>query len=160
MKKYLLLFFLVGLLASCDKDDDLSDDCGNDLIFHYDSLSGNCINCKGKIGLNPFDLNQINTTKSAECMKFPAMHLVFVLDTTEIDNFIELGHNEISDYNFKGADLDSTTLHFNELINSYFEGTKMSQLEFGYAKISGKIDEFTEIPEGCPIENDSISCIR
>ena len=160
MKKYTLLFLLMGLLTGCDKDDDLSDNCENDSIFHYDALSGNCVNCKGEIGLNPFDINQIRTSKSAECMKFPAMHLVFVLDTAKIENFIELGHNEIRDYNFKGADLDSTTLHFNELINSTFEGTKMSQVDFGYAKVHGKIDGFTEIPEGCPIENESISCIR
>jgi hypothetical protein len=93
MKKYLLLFLLMGLLVSCDKDDDLSDNCENDSIFHYDSLSGNCVNCKGEYGLNPFDLNQIKSNKNAECMKFPAMHLVFVLDTTEIENFIELGHS-------------------------------------------------------------------
>lgn len=160
MKKYLPLFLIVGLLAACTKDDKLPDNCEGDVIFRYDTLSGKCVNCRGETGYNPFDLEQVITTKSGECMKFSSIHLVHVLDTSQIENFIELGQNEIKGYNFNGADLDSTTLHFNDLINCNFKGAKMYNIEFGYARIYGKIDSFTERPEGCQVLVDSIFCIR
>jgi hypothetical protein len=157
MKKYAFLILIAGIIISCNKKDVLLNDC-IDSIFYYDSLNGECVNCKGELGLNPYNLNQIRLTKNAECMKFPAMHLVFILDTLNIENFNEYANNDIQEYNFKGADLDSTNLHFNQLIKSNFEGAKISQINFGYARINGEIDSYTEYPEGCIIENDSINC--
>lgn len=159
MKKYAFLFLITGILISCNKKDDLLND-NLDSVFYYNSLSGECVNFKGEFGLNSYNLAQIRLTKNAECVKFPAMHLVYVLDTSNIENFSEFGNNDIQEYNFKGADLDSTNLHFNQLINSNFEGAKISKIDFGYAKIYGKIDSFTEYPQGCTIENDSINCNR
>ena len=159
MKKYTFLILIAGIIISCNKKDDLLNDC-IDSVFYYDSLNGECVNCRGEFGLNPYNLNQIRLTKNAECMKFPAMHLVFVLDTLNIENFREYANNDIQEYNFKGADLDSTNLYFNQLINCNFEGAKISQIEFGYARINGKIDSYTEYSQGCLIENDSINCLQ
>lgn len=152
MKKYNLLILIAVILISCNKKSDCIDS------FYYDSLSGECVNCKREIGLNFYDLNQIRLTKSAECMKLPAMHLVFVLDTSNIENFHEFGDNDIQGYNFKGADLNATNLHFNQLIKCNFEGAKFSQIDFGYARINGTTDSYTEYPQGCLVENDSINC--
>lgn len=160
MKNLLPLILIFGLLVACTKEDKLPDNCAGDVIFRYDTLSGKCVNCRGETGYNTFDLDQVISTKSGECMKFSKIHLVYVLDTAQMENFIELGQNEIRGFNFNGADLDSTSLFFNDLINCNFKGAKMYHIEFGYARIYGKIDNFTEHPEGCQVLVDSIFCIR
>ncbi|PIA79369.1 hypothetical protein BFR04_00520 [Gaetbulibacter sp. 4G1] len=160
MKKYTFFLLVIGMFTSCSKENNSSNECETKLTFKYDSLSGECKNCDGEIGFNVFNLDQIRTTKNAECMKFPEMHLVFILDTMNIEDFGEYDYNEIKEYNFKGANLNSTGLYFNSLIKCDFEGTKMAKMDAGYAVINGKIDNYTEFLEGCPIESDSINCLK
>lgn len=158
MKKIYLILVLIFLFTACSKTDDSLDACREN--FSYDPSNGKCVNCQGEVGFNQFDLEQIISSKSAECMKFPEMHLVYVLDTSTIEDFHEVGDNIIENYNFKGADLDATEIFFNELIDCNFEGTKMSLITAGYAKIHGKIDAYTEYPSDCSIANDTINCRR
>lgn len=156
MNKNAILISLFFLLASCQRDDNSLNDC--DQVFTYDLEIGKCTNCNGEVGYNPFNLEKIKSTKNAECIKIPKMHLVFLLDTNEIQDFNEFGYNEITDYNFRGSDLNDTELIFNHILNADLEGTKLSKLQIGYGSITGNIDAFTEYSDLCAIENDLINC--
>lgn len=66
------------------------------------------------------------------------------------------------EYNFRGAKMDSASLKFNYIFDADLRGAKMKTLQYGYAKVNGLIDQYTELPlEGaCITKNDSCTCYR
>ncbi len=159
MKNFLSLIAIALTLFACQKNKD-TDLNTSSSVYYYDAASGECKNSLGQNGYNEFNLANIVKTKSAECVMFPRMHLVYVLDTAAMADFHEFGNNSITGYNFKGANLDSASIFFNNISACNFEGVKMLGLEGGYANISVKIDQFTQIqPGACTTSNDSLFCM-
>lgn len=152
----LLLFIAIIVLISCNKEE-----CIDTNVYTYNTENGQCENCEGTVGFNVFDIEAVRTAKNAECLDLSGQKLVFLLDTSMIENFQEFGDNTLEDYNFKGSKLDSCELFFNNIRNADFAGADLSTLEFGYAIIEGYVDEYTVIPAGClAVENDSLYCVR
>jgi len=61
----------------------------------------------------------------------------------------------------RGADLNDATLLFASLAEAQLEGTQLRDLEYGYAVVSGRIDDDTELPvEGCVATDDAVRCSR
>jgi len=138
-----------------------NEECTDISVYTYNPENGKCENCEGTVGLNAFDIQSVRATRNAECLDLSGQNLVFLLDTSMIENFQELGYNELQQYNFKGSKLDSSQLFFNFILESDFAGTDLSGLEFGYAILEGHVDEYTIIPDVCPsVENDSLYCTR
>ncbi len=158
MKQLILLLLLVAIivLISCNKEE-----CTDTNVYTYNSESGQCENCEGTVGFNVFDIEAVRTTKNAACLDLFGQKLVFLLDTSMIENFQEFGDNTLEEYNFKGSQLDSCELFFNNIRNADFSGADLSTLQFGYAIVEGLVDEYTIIPNGCPaVENDSLYCVQ
>ncbi len=158
MKQLIVLLLLVAIivLISCNKEE-----CTDVNVYTYNAESGQCENCEGTVGFNMFDIEAVRTTRNAECLDLSGQKLVFLLDTSMIENFQEFGDNVLEEYNFKGSKLDSCELFFNNIRNADFSGTDLSTLQFGYAIVEGLVDEYTIIPNGCPaVENDSIYCVQ
>jgi len=154
VKQFILLLLLASIM-SCEEE------CTDIGAYTYNSESGKCENCEGTIGFNTFDIQEVRATNNAECLDLSGQNLVYLLDTSMIENFQEFGYNELKQYNFKGSKFDSCQLFFNYILESDFAGADLSKLGFGYAIINGYVDEYTIIPDGCPaVENDSLYCIR
>lgn len=151
-----IVLWSVALLMSCNKDKD-----GNECIkskYTYHAQSGQCVNCEGIVGFNTLDLPKIRETKDAECMNLSGIKLVYLLDTSKIEDFHEVGDNIIEGYNFKGSLFDTSELYFNKLLKSSFEGADLRNIKYGYAEIHGSIDKHTQAPAGCTNNVDSIFC--
>jgi len=129
-----------------------------DQTFKYDSLLGICINDLNNVGYNNFILENIRGTKNAECYNFPTLHLILLKkgfnDTSNL-----FGYDTLNEWNFKGSNLDSTSLPFAFNYNADLKGTIFSGMTYGYAEMSGIIDSFTVYnPNKCTLNNDYILC--
>jgi len=158
MRQFILLLFIVAVivLISCNKEE-----CTNTNVYTYNTENGQCENCDGTVGFNIFDIETVRTTRNAECLDLSGQNLVFLLDTSMIENFQEFGDNSLEQYNFKGSKFDSCQLFFNHIRDADFAGSDLSKLQFGYAIIEGYVDAYTRIPENCPApENDSLFCAQ
>jgi hypothetical protein len=156
MKKMIVFLFTTIILMSCDND------CANPNKYTYNPMNGKCEKCNGEEGYNSLDYNHIRSTKNAECTDLSNLNLVYLLDTVAIDNFTELGYNILQDYNFKGCKFDTSILFFNHIYGASFEGADLSNLSYGYAVVTGKIDEFTILPVTgvCHTIADSCDCAQ
>lgn len=160
MKTFKILTFLSLICMVCMQSC-VKDKCENLNIYTYNSNTGKCENCDGIEGYNEFDVQNIQATSNAECLNLSGKKLVYLLDTSKIENFNEFGNNQIIAHNFKGCQFDSAQLFFNDILNGDLEGANLSKIEYGYAIISGHIDEHTILPNGCPaIANDSLYCVQ
>lgn len=151
------VLILLTLLSGCDPDP------GPFSVheFMYDEESGVCKNSSGKAGFNEIDLDLIRATKDCECMKFTRIEVLDLKgDTIQIPR--RLAYEELRGYNFKGAVLDSCELFFNNIIEADLRGADLSTLQYGYAVVTGRIDEFTKVPNEGNIEitGDSIYAVR
>ena len=73
----------------------------------------------------------------------------------------EYQHAELVGWDLRGADLESAQLFFADLVDAQLEGANLGTLDYGYADITGSIDDFTDLPvEGCELEEDAMSCRR
>lgn len=129
--------------------------------FSYNENSGLCENSSGIVGFNSIDLEVIRDTKDCECMKFSKMEMLLVAgDTIEIPT--RLSYFQIKGYNFRGAVLDSCELYFNHILASDLRGADLSTLQYGYAFVVGRVDEFTKNPNEGTVEiiGDSLHARR
>ena len=143
------------MASGCSDDDE----CESKAIFKYNESNGKCLNCEGKEGYNVVDFEKVRISKNAECMDLSGINLINLLDTTNNQNSDHL----MDGYNFKGSNFNKSVLNFAYIMNGNFDGADLSNLDYYYATIDGKIDNFTKLPviEGCKIVNsDSISCGR
>ena len=160
MKYCLTLLFLIPALISCENKNNA---CIDENLFTYNSKKGICENCKDEKGYNVLDMDNIRKTKNAECTDLSNLKIVYVLDTSMIENFMELGQNRIEGYNFKGCKFSGSELFFNDIFYSNFEGADLSGINFGYATIHGTKDKFTVMPSdgNCNSTSiDSINCFQ
>ncbi len=61
----------------------------------------------------------------------------------------------------RGAKLGGASLHFANVLDASLEGTKFDGFEFGYAQVTGTIDEHTEwLDENCTVDGSDVYCAR
>jgi len=156
MHKILALLVLLISVTSCGPDPTPK------LIreFSYDENSGLCKNKDGVTGFNNAELGIIRETKDCECMKFTRMEMLLVVgDSSQVPRF---AYSRIEGYNFRGSVLDSCNLYFSNIFTADLRGADLSTLQYGYAFVIGRKDDFTKPPnEGnVNIVGDSIYCSR
>lgn len=154
------LLLCIGFLMvcfSCKEDQACSDDARNQ--FSYNASTGKCESCSGKIGYNVFDLDRIQQTRNAECMDLSNKVLITLLKGKTEQS---LGYDSLYDFNFRGARFDSAQLFFNFIRKSDFSGSDLRLLQYGYATIDGKVDQYTMLPEqgNCSDNLNTILCSR
>ena len=127
--------------------------------FTYNASTGKCESCNGKIGYNVFDLDRIQQTRNAECMDLSKKVLITLLKGKTAQNS---GYDSLYDFNFRGAKFDSAQMYFNFIKKSDFSGADLRLLQYGYAAIDGKIDQYTMRPEqgNCSDNPNTILCSR
>lgn len=74
----------------------------------------------------------------------------------------DLSYPVLGDADLRGADLTEASLFFASLLDAQLEGADLRGFEFGYAEITGRIDEATRLPtESCEVEGgEELSCFR
>lgn len=157
MRNTLTLFIITAVVAACTPDP-VPD---SPREFSYDEIDGLCKNRAGLVGFNEIDLPKIRLSRDCECMKFSKIEVLELAgDTIQIP--VRFGYYELTEYNFKGAVLDSCNLFFNLVLKADLRGADLSTLQYGYAFVTGRIDEFTKVPlEGTvEIDGDSVRCSR
>ena len=126
-----------GIEMSC-WDADLEPD------FIYDGETGTCINADGEIGMNPWPIHMVRERLDGECVS---------LSSTMI-NEEDYSHADLVGWNLRGAIFSGSTLHFANLIDAELEGADLSELEYGYADITGTTDQHTRLPlSGCSLDD-------
>src|ERR1700754_4494261 len=109
-KKYSILLLAIAAF-SCAGDIVQPDRDPNQ--YSYNLSTGKCVNYLGQEGYNKLVLEQVYITRNCECTDLSDRELVYLLDTTRIDNWTPLGYNVLDSFNFRGAKLDSSRLFFN-----------------------------------------------
>lgn len=145
------IFILIIYLFACTSEE-LCD------RYRYDPSIGKCRNCNGVEGLNKFDRNYIRSSKDAECFDLRGQELIR-LHKKPLPEW-SVSYDSLHDYNFRGAKMDSARLFFNFIYDADLSGADLSTLQFGYAIVWGKIDQYTILPvEGsCEATVDSLYC--
>ena len=71
-----------------------------------------------------------------------------------------LGYNKLINYNFKGSVIDSCELYFNFIFDADLRGTNLTTLQYGYATVTGRNDNFTKVPATgtITVKGDSVTC--
>ena len=143
-------------LQSCERDFE------NKTVFVYNETTGECEDSQKKAGFNVFNIDEIRRTKNAECLDLSGQRLVYLLDTSKIENFQEGDYNILEGYNFKGSKFDSALIFFDYIFRADFSGADLRNIQYGYAFVRGKIDQYTLLPVTgqCETENDSLYCSR
>jgi hypothetical protein len=126
------------------------------LEARFDWATGNCLNDEGEKALNDLPIEFVRETGHGACADLRGVSL----------NGDDFGYPTLSWWNLQGALLDGATLYFADLNGAALHGAKAAGLSFGYARLDGSIDDFTELPEGqCEIEENpwggaTASCIQ
>ena len=69
------------------------------------------------------------------------------------------GFSEAAHIDLRGAVLDTATLYFAHIVDSQWEGADLTGFGFGYATLSGSMDEHTVWPEGpCSVDGSTLAC--
>jgi hypothetical protein len=129
--------------------------------YTYNVHNGRCENISGEVGFNEFDVDFIRKTKDCECVKLSKIEILDLAgDTIAIPQ--RLAYYKLTGYNFKGSVLDSCELFFNYIVRSDLRGADLSTLQYGYAFVTGRVDDFTKVPvEGqVTFHDDSVTCYR
>ena len=166
-KKYSMAF-LALIAFSCTDDvanpSDGANPSNDPNRYSYNPATGKCTNFRGEEGYNPLILEQVYSTRNCECMDLSNRELVYLLDSSKIDPWFPLGYNVLDSFNFRGAKLDSARLFFNHIEHADFRGADMRTLQYGYARLYGRIDQFTKLPvapnDQCKTANDSLDCLK
>lgn len=122
--------------------------------FRYDLKTGVCKDESGKEGLNERSLAEVLASKDGECVRFPRM----ISKPGGIHR-----EGQFDRLNLRGADLRSSVLNYVVLNDLDLRGAKMSTFQFGYGRFWGRIDKFSELPQGegsafCRLEGNLIHC--
>ncbi|HTH57174.1 MAG TPA: hypothetical protein VL728_14085 [Cyclobacteriaceae bacterium] len=150
---------LISIFCSACAYHDLTPSCS--LEFKYDITSGQCKNCRGTIGYNTINLEEIRKSKNAECLFLSKLEVLLLLgDSVQIPQ--RYGYNKLTNYNFRGSVFDSCELFFNYVYSADLRGADLRTLQYGYAYVKGIRDNFTKAPaEGTVIlSGDSLFCSR
>lgn len=74
------------------------------------------------------------------------------------------GYPVFAGLDLRGADLREAKLHFAAIVDARFEGADLSSFEFGYATVSGSVDEHSTVPDAtfcdAATDGDRYECTR
>lgn len=152
--------YLIGLLSAalffgCKGSKTKAWDPGPGGRYTYDPATGTCANSEGSKGMNPLDLERARSMKDCECMDLIDTDLVDLLP--DIDPGDRVSYHVLDGYNFRGAGMSRSYLHFNHIENADLSGAKMNGMSYGYAHIYGTIDAHTQLPvEGCRVDQETL----
>ena len=118
-------------------------------VYSYNTLNGVCLNAEKEMGYNPWTIEMIRETGDGQCAD-----LVFV----------ELNEGDVAQPEFswdlRGSDLQYAQLNSAVLLDARLEGAQMDELYFYDSRISGSIDDFTRLPQGCEENGSDMVCTR
>ena len=116
-------------------------------IYRYQD--GQCTDTSGSEGLNSWPIELVRETRTGECNQFSGMQL----------NEGLMDYPQLVGWNLRGARLDGADLAFGHIVDAQLEGAQMRSMTYGYANISGTIDDHTVIPgQGCTRKGEAIDC--
>lgn len=154
-----LLISGMGLSACMEGSGDGPTSIGGekDPIFRYDGKAGKCINGLGQTGLNPYVASTVRNSLNAECVDLSGVDLS-LLKKEQID----LAPNDtLSGWNFKGASLAGSKLHFSTIEDAQLQGADLAEFQFGYVVIKGQVDKITRLPVyDCTVTGTTVYCLR
>lgn len=104
------------------------------LPAHFDPALGACVDAEGAPAENDLPIAFVRETNFGECADLSDVAL----------NDDDIAYPDLA-LNLRGANLDGATLYFANLSAS-LEGARMQKFQFGYAKITGRVDASTELP--------------
>jgi hypothetical protein len=121
----------------------------------FDAALGVCVDAEGAPATNDLPIAFVRETAFGECADLRDVAL----------NDEDYATPDLA-LNLRGALLDGATLHFANL-SAALQGARLRKFVFGYAKITGSIDAFTELPigEGCSVvestwAGNQVTCVQ
>ncbi len=111
--------------------------------FHYNAATGGCEDSTGKVGRNAVPTPYLRETGQGACGQLRDLFL----------NEWNLYYPELVDWDLRGAQLAGAKLHFADLVTADLRGTDLRGFVFGYARVTGPADEFTQVDPGYAIED-------
>lgn len=128
-------------------------------VYRYNFATGKCTSCNGQEGYNALDIEAIKVTKNAECVDLKNQDLIYLWEGVTEDN--KYSYNILDGYNFRGANFQKAYLFFNDIKDADLRGAKMGSFSYGYSRITGITDAYTELPtDGCDPKSPDASCRR
>lgn len=119
----------------------------------YDADTGGCLDELGEEAHNEIPWMVAVRTGFGQCARFEGELTGEAFGYPTFD-FLDL----------RGADFHDAALHFADLTDSQLEGADLRQFDFGYATVSGTVDEHTQFPElaECEVPEDAtiFECTR
>lgn len=127
---------------------------GDDGLFRYDAVKGDCRDRRNQIGFNPYTLGELRASRDAECVNLSGLDLILLKNDA-----ITFANDTLLAWNFKGARFDECGFHFNNIIDGQLQGADFSKSRFGYVRTTGVIDKFTKPPaDDCTVTGNRIDC--
>lgn len=120
--------------------------------YRYDAATGTCIDSDGEPGRNPIAVPVVRDSGIGHCADLSEHNL----------NEDDLSYPEWRGFDLRGADLNGAMLFFAFIYDSQLEGAQLTDLQYGYASVTGTMDSHTALPTegGCTQDGDSIECTR
>jgi hypothetical protein len=126
------------------------------LPARFDWDSEQCAAADGTPALNPLPIEFVRETSFGECADLRGVRL----------NGGDLSGPVLQGWDLIGANLDGAQLYFASLTGASLSGADLSGLKFGYASVSGGVDDATRLPSsGCqktssPWGGASVECAQ
>lgn len=119
--------------------------------YRYDADSGLCLDADGDEGINTYPVAYLRDSLDGNCGMWWALNL----------NEDFLGYPTWVGMDLRGAQLGGASLYFANVLDASLEGTKFGGFEFGYAQVTGTIDEHTEwLEQNCTLDGSDLDCMR
>ena len=117
----------------------------------YDPATGTCVDEAGNLARNEIPFMVALRTGFGQCTDFVGGL-----------NGDALGYPTFDFIDLRGSDFNQASLHFADLRDVQLEGADLTDFDFGYARLTGTIDEFTSVPTDCPVSEDGsmLDCTR
>jgi hypothetical protein len=128
------------------------------LPAHFDWTSETCLDANGRLALNKLPIEVVRETGNGECADLSGASL----------NDADTSMPNLDGWILTGAKLDAARLFLANLRGASLQGADLSNLQFGYASITGTVDDATKLPGGpdasicqvtkSPWSGDSVTC--
>lgn len=129
-----------ALALTCFSNSDLFGDytssTGARVAAHFDWTSESCVDRLGAPALNHLPIEVVRESGFGECADLRGLSL----------NGGDFDMPDVS-MTLWGANLDNASL-FQAALSGSFEGARLTNLDFGYATVSGTVDDATALPRG------------
>ena len=119
--------------------------------FRYDPESQICVDADSTWGWNPYPLPYTRDTLDGHCGLFEGVML----------NEDFFGYPTWIGMDLRGAQMQGSQLFFANILEAQWEGANLTGMEFGYAFLTGSVDDATTWPEeNCELDDDWLDCVR